>query len=137
MSTKQFIVRKPRCFLVYALAPRDLPAAEANQQFNTFVADPALPLAVFHDHFIGQPGGVAIFFVQNREEGQQLVNHNHLTNWRVEYRPLIFSYSPAAFDEQIAFTLKQYRQAEWETLQNEKRPAYGNPVLEAQTAQEV
>ncbi|HFQ92756.1 MAG TPA: hypothetical protein ENK32_02010 [Anaerolineae bacterium] len=137
MPDKQFNVRKPRCFLVYALAPDDLSPAEANRQFNNFVADPDLPLAVFHDHFIGQPGGVAIFFTQNREEGTRLVNHDHLTDWHVEYRPLIFSFSPAAFDEQIAFTLKQYRQTDWEVLQNEKRPAYGNPALEAQTAQEI
>jgi hypothetical protein len=54
-------IRKPRCFLLYALAPSDLPAAEANRILNAFIADPHLPLAVFHDHFIGQPGGIIIF----------------------------------------------------------------------------
>ena len=137
MLDKQFNARKPRCFLVYALAPGGLSPAEANRQFNNFVADPDLPLAVFHDHFIGRPGGVAIFFAQNQEERTRLFHHDHLADWRVEYRPLIFSYNPAAFDEQIAFTLKQYRQTDWEVLQNEKRPAYGNPALEAQTAQEI
>ena len=47
-------ISKPRCFLLYAIAPSELPAAEANRTLNAFVADPGLPLAIFHDHFIGQ-----------------------------------------------------------------------------------
>jgi len=42
-------IRKPRCFLFDALAPSDLPAAEANRILNAFIADPHLPLAVFFD----------------------------------------------------------------------------------------
>jgi hypothetical protein len=56
--------------------------------------------------------------------------------WRVEYHPLIFSYSPSAFDEQVAFTLKAYRDMNWESLQREKRPSYGEPAREAETAAE-
>lgn len=59
-----------------------------------------------------------------------------LAGWHVAVHPLIFSRSPAAFDEQIAFTLREYRQRDWETLQREQRPRYGNAGLEAQTAQE-
>jgi len=40
-------IRKPRCFLLYALAPSDLPAAEANRILNAFIGDPHLPLAIF------------------------------------------------------------------------------------------
>jgi hypothetical protein len=129
-------VRKPRCFLVYALAPDNLSAADANRLFNEFVADQALPLVLFHDHFIGKPGGLAIFFAETPEEREALFNHQHLTDWHIEYRLLIFSYNPAAFDEQTAYTLRQYRNADWETLRCEKRPAYGNPVHEAETAEE-
>lgn len=95
-----------------------------------------MPLALFHDHFIGQPGGVAIFFAETAEERKALADCKSLDRWHTEIRPLIFSYDPAAFDEQIAFTLRQYRGRDWEQLQREKRPAYGNPVREAETAAE-
>ena len=129
-------IQKPRCFLVYALAPAGLPAAEANRIFNGFVADEKLPLAIFHDHFIGQPGGVAIFYVETPQARDALLDQEHLKGWGVQIQPLIFSYSPAAFDEQTAFTLKQYRGRDWETLQREQRPSYGSPAREAQSAEE-
>lgn len=56
--------------------------------------------------------------------------------WLVDLQPLIFSYSPVAFDEQIAFTLKAYRSMDWEDLQKEKRPSHENPSREAETAEE-
>jgi hypothetical protein len=129
-------IRKPRCFLLYALAPADLPAAEANRMLNTFIGDPALPLAIFHDHFIGQPGGIVIFYVETGEERDGLLAQTHLQGWRVEIQPLIFSHSPAAFDEQLAFTLRAYRGVNWEALQKEERPSYGNLSREAETAEE-
>jgi hypothetical protein len=129
-------IRKPRCFLLYALAPADLPAAEANRILNTFIGDPGLPLAIFHDHFIGQPGGMVIFYVETAEERDALLAQTYLQGWRVEIQPLIFSHSPAAFDEQIAFTLRAYRGVNWEALQKEHRPSYGRPSREAETAEE-
>ena len=129
-------IRKPRCFLVTALAPEGTPPAQANRQFNQFVADRRLPLVLFHDHFIGQPGGVAIFFVETPEERDRLARCEALAGWQVEVRPLIFSYSPAAFDEQIAYTLRAYREVDWEQLRQEQRPAYGNPARETETGSE-
>lgn len=129
-------IGKPRCFLLYALAPEGMPAADANRILNTFIGDPALPLALFHDHFIGQPGGVVIFFVETPQERDALLAQTYLQGWHVDIQPLIFSHSPAAFDEQTAFTLQAYRGVSWETLQKEQRPAYGNPGREAETAQE-
>lgn len=129
-------IHKPRCFLVYALAPEGLPAVEANRLFNAFIGDRSLPLAIFHDHFIGRPGGVAIFYVDGPEARDALLGQSHLDGWQVEVQPLIFSYSPSAFDEQTAFTLKAYRGADWESLQKEQRPSYGNPAREAETAEE-
>jgi len=129
-------LRRPRCFLVYAIAPDGVPADEANRQFNEFVADSALPLAIFHDHFIGHPGGIAIFYAETEAERKALFTHTHLTGWSLEYRPLVFSYSPAALDEQIAFTLRAYRSTDWERLQKDRRPRYGSAAREAETAQE-
>ncbi len=129
-------IQKPRCFLVYALAPEELPAHEANLVFNDFIGDKSLPLAIYHDHFIGEPGGLAIFYVEDQKQRDALLAQNHLKGWHVEYQPLIFSFSPSAFDEQIAFTLKAYRDTDWSILQKDKRPSYGNPAHEAETAQE-
>ncbi len=129
-------IQKPRCFLVYALAPTGLSAAEANRIFNNFIGDQSLPLAIYHDHFIGQPGGVAIFYVDKPEERNALLNQKLLEGWQVDYQPLIFSYSPSAFDEQTAFTLRAYRGADWDALRKDKRPSYGKPRREAETAAE-
>jgi hypothetical protein len=130
-------INKPRCFLLYALAPGELPASEANRILNDFIGDPALPLAIFHDHFIGPPGGVVIFYVETMAERDALLAQSHLDGWRVEIQPLIFSRSPSAFDEQIAFTLRAYRGVDWELLQKEQRPSFGNPSREAETAEEA
>ena len=121
---------------MYALAPPNLPASEANRLFNEFISDPSLPVVIFHDHFIGQPGGMAIFFVETPAQRDALISNTFLRGWRVEMQPLIFSYSPAAFDEQRAFTLRAYRGLEWKKLREEKRPSYGNPAWEAETAEE-
>lgn len=129
-------VKKPRCYLVYALAPESLAAADANRTFNAFIADRSLPLVVFHDHFIGRAGGIAIFYVEDERSRDALLEQRHLDGWHVEYRPMIFSYSPPAFDEQVSFTLKAYRDMSWESLRREGRPSYGNPAREAETAAE-
>ena len=113
-----------------------MPTAEANRVFNEFVGDRKLPLAIFHDHFIRHAGGMAIFFVENTTQRDLLLDGDHLPGWEVDMHPLIFSSSPAAFDEQIAFTLKAYRGQDWESLQKEDRPSYGDPRKEADTAAE-
>jgi hypothetical protein len=129
-------IQKPRCFLLYALAPSHLPAAESNRILNAFIGNPALPIAIFHDHFIGQPGGIVIFYVETTVERDALLAQDYLDGWQVEIQPLIFSHSPSALDAQIAFTLKAYRGVDWEILQRDKRPAYRDPNREAETAQE-
>lgn len=125
-----------RCFLVYALAPSGLPAAEANRAFNEFIGNTRLPLVVYHDHFIGNSGGLAIFYINTVEDRDALLDSEPLPGWKVDIHPLIFSRSPGAFDEQIAFTLKTYRGQDWEVLQSEQRPVFGKPRKEAETAVE-
>lgn len=129
-------VARPRCFLLHALAPIGMPPADANRRFNAFIADRRLPLVLFHDHFLGRPGGVAIFYAATAAERDMLVNDASLRDWDVDIRPLVFSYSPAAFDEQAAFTLREYRQVDWEALQRDRRPSYGNSAREAEIAAE-
>jgi hypothetical protein len=131
-----FRTRKPRCFLFYALAPEGIAPAEANRQFNRFVADRRLPLVLFHDHFIGQPGGVAVFFVETASEQEALAHSEFLNGWQLDIRPLVFSRDPAGFDEQTAYTLRQYRGQDWEQLQRQQQPVSGNPAREADTARE-
>ncbi len=128
--------RKPRCVLVYAVAPDGTKPPEANQAINAMAADPSLPLVLWHDHFLGELGGVLLFFVENEVERDKLENTGHLTGWHVKFRPLIFSFNPAAFDEQIAYTMQAYRGQDWETIQKERRPSYGNPRQEVLSAQE-
>src|ERR1700722_15632383 len=108
--------KRPRCYHLYALAPEGTSMRAANDGINALVGDRQLPLVVFHDHFLDTPGGIAIFDIVRPIEIDQLEEGaaKHLPNWRVEIRPFIFSYSTAAFDEQIAYTLRTYRELDWE-----------------------
>ena len=119
---------QPRCFLVYALAPAGMPAAEANRVFNAYIGDRQLPVPVFHDHFIGQPGGLAVFYAASEDERHALAASAHLAGWQVAVHPLVFTRSPAGFDEQTAFTLRAYRGLDWESLQREAGAQAGDSV---------
>lgn len=129
--------RKPRCVLVYATAPAGTKPPEANQAINAMAADKTLPLVLWHDHFLGKLGGVLVFFVESAEQRDALANSTHLAGWEVEMRPLIFSFNPAAFDAQIAYTMQTYRGEAWETRRNEQRPHYGSPRDEVLSAEEA
>lgn len=131
-------LRKPRCFLLYALAPEHVSPSGANQVINQICADATLPLTLFHDHFIGQAGGIVLFYAESADERQALQDGlaSHLHGWEYVVHPLIYSRNPAGFDEQIAYTLRAYRDTDWESLQKIKRPSYGDPRLEAETARE-
>ena len=131
-------LKKPRCFMLYALAPDTVSPAEANTTINDICADDNIPLALFHDHFIGQIGGMIVFYIDDADQRQALQDNvaSYLDGWHYTIHPLIYSYSPAAFDEQIAYTLRAYSDANWEQLQKEKRPQYGNPSHEAMTGTE-
>ncbi len=131
--------RKPRCYMVYAMAPERTKPAEANRMINEMATDDALPLALWHDHFIGDKGGTIIFYVENQAELNALFDHDHLDGWHVDYRPLIFSFSPGAFDAQTSYTLKAYGNTEWDALREQDRPDYGGRNLseEANSGEEV
>jgi hypothetical protein len=119
-------IEKPHCILLYALAPEELSPGEANRVFNQLIADPGLPLVVFHDHFINPPGGVAIFYAHSRKARQALNHLDELEGWATALHGLVYSATPAGFDEQIAFTLRAYRGLDWDRLREEGgRPSYG------------
>ncbi len=125
--------QKPRCFLVYALAPRELPA---NRIFNGFIGDRSLPRVVFSDHFTGEAGGMAVVCLEKTAQRDAPLNQRHLQDWQVQVQPLIFFHSPSALDEQTAFILNSYRDEDRKKLREEKRPSQGNPAGEAGTARE-
>ncbi len=129
-------IKKARCFLVYATAPKHLTAPEANSRINEYTADASRGLALFHDHFIGQFGGVIVLFVNTDSQRQALHHAGPLEGWDIKVQPLIFANSPAAFDEQIAYTLRAYHGQNWDELQNTERPHFGNTQLEVSTGME-
>jgi hypothetical protein len=98
-----------RCYVVYALAPRELGPRDANAAFNEFIADPRRGLVLWHDHFVGERGGVAIFHVADADELARLRALGPLHDWAVAVHPLTFSLAPSGFRAQIDFTLRTYR----------------------------
>lgn len=133
MASKR--TKRPRCYLVYALASEGTTMRQANDAINALVADRDLPLALFHDHFLDRPGGTAIFHVRTPDDVDAIdaALVRYLEGWHAIAHPLIFSFNAAAFDEQIAYTLREYQGEDWDTLKRDKRPHYGNPAREAQT----
>jgi len=130
--------KRSRCYLVYALAPPGIKASEANRTINEMIGDNELPLALWHDHFLAGPGGCIIFFVENESEQQALFNNRYITDWEVDYRPMVFSFNPAAFDAQIDYTLQNYGRKNWHELRQESKPDYvqRDTRREAETAVE-
>ena len=98
-----------RCYLVYALAPKDVNASDANDLFNDYVADRARGLSVFHDHFIGRHGGIAVFDVQTEGELAKLDDPGPLEGWELASYPLTFARTAVGFVAQTNFTLRAYR----------------------------
>ena len=100
---------KPRCFLVYALAPKRMTAREANERVNDYLADGRRGLCVWHDHFVGAHGGAVVFDVQSEEELAMLDDPGPLAGWDIAVHPLTFALSAVGFAAQISFTLENYR----------------------------
>jgi hypothetical protein len=100
---------KPRCFLVYALAPTRMTARDANERVNDYLADHRRGLSVWHDHFVGTRGGVVVFDVRTEEELAMLDDPGPLAGWQLSIHPLTFALSAVGFAAQISFTLENYR----------------------------
>jgi hypothetical protein len=105
-----------RCHLVYALAPAEVSAREANDLLNEYVADESRGLAVWHDHFVGEHGGAVVLETRDEQEEARLADPGPLEGWRLSVHPLTFSLSAVGFSAQTSFTLEQYRGVSLEEL---------------------
>ena len=97
-----------RCYLVYAIAPDQMSARDANDALNAYIEDRGRGVPVAHDHFTGKPhGGFAVLFPRNDNE-LRLDNPGPLEGWEIHHHPLVFALTPVGFDAQVGFTLQEY-----------------------------
>lgn len=113
---------KERCHLVYALAPEGVSAREANDLLNEYIGDRSRGIVVYHDHFIGRHGGVAVFEVRSDEEEAKLADPGPLEGWQLESYPLTFSLTAVGFVGQAEFTLRNYAGTTLDELAAAERP---------------
>lgn len=101
--------RDRRCWIVSGYAPEGTTMAEANDQFNAFVADARRGPLLFHDHFADRPGGLAVFAPETPEELIALKDPGPLAVWDLAVHPLIFAEGAIGFLFQIDYTMIGYR----------------------------
>lgn len=111
-----------RCYLLYALAPRGVRAREANRRLNDYIGDSRRGIAVYHDHFVGERGGLAVLDVRTEEELARLDDPGPLEGWEIRAHPLTFSLTAVGFAAQIDFTLEAYAGTRLERLAAEEQP---------------
>lgn len=109
---------KRRCFMVLAYAPEGMKLKDANHLFNQYIANPIRGHCVFHDHFLDQPGGVAFFEVNNKNQEERIQHTSDLPGWAVQIHPLIHSMSAAGFVAQLDYTSGNYYNTPLTTLLN-------------------
>lgn len=83
--------------------------ADANDQFNAFVADTRRGPLLFHDHYADTRGGIAIFAPDTPEELAALKERGPLADWDVAIHPLTFAEGANGFLFQVDFTMIAYR----------------------------
>lgn len=105
----QFSRRDQHCYIVFGYAPEGVSIRDANHALNAFIADPRRGSVLFHDHFVGRAGGVALFWVETAEELAALQDPGPLAGWELRLHPLIFASSPVSFLYQMDFTMTVYR----------------------------
>jgi hypothetical protein len=113
---------KERCHLVYALAPEGVNARDANELLNDYIGDRSRGIVVYHDHFVGRHGGVAVFEVRSEDEEARLGDPGPLQGWRIETHPLTFSLTGIGFVGQVEFTLRNYAGTTLDELEAAERP---------------
>ena len=98
-------------------------APEANHLLNEYIGDERRGLVVYHDHFIGRHGGIAVFEVSSDEERMRLDDPGELEGWSIAIHPLVFSLTAVGFAAQTAFTLDRYRGTSLEQLKAAETPS--------------
>jgi rhodanese-related sulfurtransferase len=111
-----------RCYLVYAVAPAGTNARHANDQFNDYIADDRRGICVFHDHFVGEHGGVAVFDVRSDDELAAVHEPGPLVGWDIRVHGLTFALTAVGFAAQMEFTLDRYRGTNLEALRATEAP---------------
>jgi len=81
----------------------------ANHAINEYVSDRRRGMAMFHDHFANQPGGLIVLAIETEEQLALLSDTGPLDGWSVRTHPLIFADSASRFLNQVDFTLNTYR----------------------------
>jgi hypothetical protein len=106
-----------RCYVVYAVAPPEVSARDANNALNAYIEDRRRGVVAFHDHFTGSPhGGFAVFDVRTQDELALLDDPGPLTGWELRAHALTFSLSAVGFVEQARLTVRQYAKTSFEEL---------------------
>ncbi len=84
--------------------------SDADVAFNNFISDITKGVVLFHDHFVGRSGGIAIFYIDSGKELEALQEkHGTLKEWELQIFPLTFTELPIEFLYQIDFTMGVYR----------------------------
>ncbi len=107
MSSLKFF--KKKCYAVIAFAPTKMSMNDADVAFNEFIADKSKGLVLFHDHFLGRIGALAIFFIENQKQLDSLQDDRPIKGWELQIFPLTFTELPIEFLYQTDFTLGVYR----------------------------
>lgn len=115
---------RSRCYLVYALAPDDMSAREANDLLNEYIVEEGRGLIVTHDHFTRLPhGGFAVFEVTEEAEVEKLADPGPLAGWTISSHALTFSLTALGFVAQADFTLRNYGGTSLAELEAAERPS--------------
>ena len=117
---------KETCCLVYALAPTEMSAEEADLRFNEFLMEERRGLPIAHDHFANPNGAFAVFHVRNEHERQALDDLGPLAGWTVKVHELLVGTTTVGFWRQSEFTLKYFRDQTVEQLASgeDDKPQY-------------
>lgn len=100
---------KPKCYAVIAYSPSSLSIRDAARIFNHFLENRQNGTVLYHDHFVGASGAIAIFYLESLAEFESLSRHSELGEWNVEIHPLIFTEKPVEMLYQMDYTMSVYR----------------------------
>jgi hypothetical protein len=90
--TTKFV--KPKVYAFVAYAPKMTSLRDADVRFNSFISENANGLALYHDHFVDEPGAIALFYVESQSELDGLETHRTLDGWDAKVHPLTFTEKP-------------------------------------------